>query len=181
MRQESSREISEFIPLKITHFKVVVTFNFKDIIIVPFNIYTYTLSHQRHITMYMWPDLTKAGLDAHVKQIHFPPPIDRSIHGLTIDGCFTIHSSSVCFPRHTLCLTNVITMYMWPDLTKAGLDAHVRQIHFPPPIDRSIHAWANNWWLFHYPLLFGLLSPWLVSVACLAPTSARVLFKWPWC
>ena len=37
----------------------------------------------------MGPDLTKAGLDAHIKQIRFPPPIDRSIHKLTIDGCYT--------------------------------------------------------------------------------------------
>ena len=59
---------------------------------------TYTYS-------YMWPDLTKAGLDAHIKQIHFPPPIDRSIHGLTIDGYFTVHSSSVCFPRG---------LFLWP-------------------------------------------------------------------
>ena len=49
--------------------------------------------------LHMWPDLTKAGLDAHIKQTHFPPPIDRSIHGLTIDGYFTVHSYSVCFPR----------------------------------------------------------------------------------
>ena len=54
---------------------------------------------------YLWPDLTKAGLDAHIKQIHFPPPIDRSIHGLTIDVYFTVHSSSVCFPRG---------LFLWP-------------------------------------------------------------------
>ena len=47
----------------------------------------------------MWPDLTKGGLDAHIKQIHFPPPIDRSIHRLTIDGYFTVHSSSACLSR----------------------------------------------------------------------------------
>ena len=46
-----------------------------------------------------------AGLDAHIKQIHFPPPIDRSIHGLTIGGYFTVHSSSVCFPHG---------LFLWP-------------------------------------------------------------------
>ena len=48
----------------------------------------------------------KAGLDVHdIKQIHFPPPIDRSIHKLTIDGYYTVHSSSVCFPRG---------LFLWP-------------------------------------------------------------------
>ena len=50
-----------------------------------------------HFIKIMWPDLTKAGLDAHIKQIYFPLPIDKPIYGLTIDGYFTVHSFSVCF------------------------------------------------------------------------------------
>ena len=38
-------------------------------------------------------------------KIHFPPTIDRSIHGLTIDVYFTVHSSLVCFPRG---------LFLWP-------------------------------------------------------------------
>ena len=49
--------------------------------------------------------LKKVGLDTRIKQIHFPPPIDRSIHGLTIDGYFTVYSSSVGFPRG---------LFLWP-------------------------------------------------------------------
>ena len=33
----------------------------------------------------------------------FLPPINRSIHKLIIDGYFTVHSSSVCFPRGLSC------------------------------------------------------------------------------
>ena len=53
----------------------------------------------------MWPDLTKAGFDAHSKHAHFSPPIDGFIHQLTIDGYFTVHSSSVCFSRG---------LFLWP-------------------------------------------------------------------
>ena len=54
---------------------------------------------------YMWPDLTKASFDAHSKYVHFPPPTDSFIHQLTIDGYFTVHSSSVCFSRG---------LFLWP-------------------------------------------------------------------
>ena len=53
----------------------------------------------------MWPDLTKAGFDAYSKHAHFSPPIDGFIHQLTIDGYFTVHSSSVCFSRG---------LFLWP-------------------------------------------------------------------
>ena len=50
-------------------------------------------------------DLTKACLDAHIKQFQFPPPIDSSIYQLTVDGYFTVHTSLVCF-LHGL--------FLWP-------------------------------------------------------------------
>ena len=37
----------------------------------------------------------KAGLDAHIKQIHFPPPVQRSIHGLTFDGYLTVRENNL--------------------------------------------------------------------------------------
>ena len=62
------------------------------------------VSNKTH-NQYLWPDLTKAGFDAHSKHAHFSPPIDGFIHQLTIDGYFTVHSSSVCFSRG---------LFLWP-------------------------------------------------------------------
>ena len=59
------------------------------------------ISHQ----LYMWPDLTKASFNAHSKHVHFSPLIDSFIHQLTIDGYFTVHSSSVCFSHG---------LFLWP-------------------------------------------------------------------
>ena len=41
-------------------------------------------------------------LEAHNKQIHFPPPVDSFIYQLTTDGYFTVHS---CFPH---------SLFLWP-------------------------------------------------------------------
>ena len=60
----------------------------------------------KHLHVYMWPDLTKAGFGAHIRHVHFSPPIDSFIHELTVDGYCTVHSSSVCF-SHALFLWRV--------------------------------------------------------------------------
>ena len=54
------------------------------------------------------PDLTKAGLDAHYKQIYFSQPLDNFIHQLTTVDPFIIHSSSVCFPH------GLFLWFVWP-------------------------------------------------------------------
>ena len=34
--------------------------------------------------------------------------------------------------------------HLWSDLTKVGLDAHSKQVYFPPPVDSFIHQLYNN-------------------------------------
>jgi len=71
-------------------------------------------------------------------------------------------------------------VYLWPNLTKASFHTHNGKTDFSPPLDFYINKLTIHMCIIAN-CSHGLLFLGLVSQVCLACSSARVVFKWPWC
>ena len=123
----------------------------------------------------LWPDLTKAGFDTHNKHVHFSPPLDSFIHQLTIDGYFTVHSSSVCFSHG---------LFLWPvwrprahGCSLNGPGAVANWLKTSSKVDIDVRNWFGNiLWDLQLNMTLGMVYwpfMWQIKIlqSCIPPSS----------